>query len=188
MKCHYSVTNITCRCQANQMQTDVGTPTYPAITLSQSSSLQALLQKRPFTGTRSSHTGSPDHAYQLCRLANDRAQADQLEHSIKADLANASHRFLSLALVQTIAWLGEESSILSAERKDRELLWGNVVAGCEVWQRREVCCVAKQLLPCGCSHTVAPKPIHVNYSYRFTFTTFPDHTLCKTIKICMLRF
>jgi len=31
--------------------------------------------------------------------------------------------------VQAVAWLGEVSSILSEERKERELLLGKVVAG-----------------------------------------------------------
>jgi len=31
-------------------------------------------------------------------------------------------------------------------------LWSESVAGNVVWQRKEMCCVVKQLLPCGCSH------------------------------------
>ena len=36
--------------------------------------------------------------------------------------SRADYRLLLLALVQAVAWLGEGSSILSGERKERELL------------------------------------------------------------------
>ena len=47
--------------------------------------------------------------------------------------SGAGYRLLSLALMQAVAWLNRGSSILSGERK-------------------EMCYVVKQLLPCGCSH------------------------------------
>ena len=49
----------------------------------------------------------------------------------KGRFAKAGYRPLSLALMQAVAWLGEGSTTLSGER-------------------REMCCVVKRLLPCGC--------------------------------------
>jgi hypothetical protein len=51
----------------------------------------------------------------------------------KGHFAKAGYRLLSLALMQAVAWLSEGNSTLSGER-------------------REMCCVVKRLLPCGCSH------------------------------------
>ena len=50
--------------------------------------------------------------------------------------SGAGYRLSSLALVQAIAWLSEGSSIMSAERKKRELLRGKAVAGCVGWGDR----------------------------------------------------
>jgi len=65
--------------------------------------------------------------------------------------SGAGYRLSSLALVQAVAWLSERSSIMSAEMKERELLWGKAVAEYVGWQRK-MCCVVRWLLPCGCSH------------------------------------
>jgi hypothetical protein len=57
-------------------------------------------------------------------------------------------------LVQAIAWLGEGSSILSGEMKEKKLVWGKEVVGYVGWKRKGMCFVVKRLLPCVCSHNL----------------------------------
>jgi hypothetical protein len=76
-------------------------------------------------------------------LAEDLKRAILLEQvtASRSFVSRAGYRHSLLALVQAVAWLGEESSILSGERKEREScceekqvldIWGDGER-CAVW-------------------------------------------------------